>query len=235
MQTADVREQMIEQQVRAWDVLDERVLDAMRRMPRELFVPDERALSAPTRTPRCRCRAASTCCARAWSGGCCRPCCRSPRSRCSSSARAPGFVTACLHGMAGGGERPRAVPGARRERARQPGRPRGARRGSAGCGRLRYESATRYDVIAVTASLPLYDARFERAAERRRTSVHRRGRSPGDGSAPGAAHRRAGLEHPGPVRNRHRPAGARGTSAGIYFLAPRMPLRALRQGLKETT
>ena len=30
---------MIEQQVRAWDVLDERVLDVMRRVPRELFVP----------------------------------------------------------------------------------------------------------------------------------------------------------------------------------------------------
>ncbi len=39
MQTADAREQMIEQQVRAWDVLDERVLDVMRQVPRELFVP----------------------------------------------------------------------------------------------------------------------------------------------------------------------------------------------------
>jgi protein-L-isoaspartate(D-aspartate) O-methyltransferase len=34
-----VREQMIEQQVRAGDVLDERVLDAMREVHRELFVP----------------------------------------------------------------------------------------------------------------------------------------------------------------------------------------------------
>jgi len=40
MQIADAREQMIEQQVRAWDVLDERVLDAMRRTPREFFVPE---------------------------------------------------------------------------------------------------------------------------------------------------------------------------------------------------
>ena len=39
MQTADPREQMIEQQVRAWDVLDERVLDVLRQVPRELFVP----------------------------------------------------------------------------------------------------------------------------------------------------------------------------------------------------
>jgi protein-L-isoaspartate(D-aspartate) O-methyltransferase len=33
------REQMILQQVRGWDVLDERVLDVMRRVPRERFVP----------------------------------------------------------------------------------------------------------------------------------------------------------------------------------------------------
>src|SRR3974377_483599 len=39
VQTAYAREQMIEQQVRAWDVLDERVLEVMRKVPRELFVP----------------------------------------------------------------------------------------------------------------------------------------------------------------------------------------------------
>jgi protein-L-isoaspartate(D-aspartate) O-methyltransferase len=33
--------QMIEHQVRAWDVLDERVLDVLRRVPRDRFVPDE--------------------------------------------------------------------------------------------------------------------------------------------------------------------------------------------------
>ena len=35
------REQMIQQQVRAWDVLDERVLDTIRNVPRERFVPAE--------------------------------------------------------------------------------------------------------------------------------------------------------------------------------------------------
>jgi protein-L-isoaspartate(D-aspartate) O-methyltransferase len=40
MQTEFARTQMITQQIRAWDVLDERVLDAMRRTPRELFVPE---------------------------------------------------------------------------------------------------------------------------------------------------------------------------------------------------
>jgi protein-L-isoaspartate(D-aspartate) O-methyltransferase len=39
MLSTDAREQMIEQQVRAWDVLDQRVLELFRRVPREHFVP----------------------------------------------------------------------------------------------------------------------------------------------------------------------------------------------------
>jgi len=39
MLNTDAREQMIEQQVRAWDVLDGRVLELLRRVPREHFVP----------------------------------------------------------------------------------------------------------------------------------------------------------------------------------------------------
>jgi protein-L-isoaspartate(D-aspartate) O-methyltransferase len=43
MQIEFARTQMISQQVRAWDVLDDRVLDAMRRTPREFFVPEKYA------------------------------------------------------------------------------------------------------------------------------------------------------------------------------------------------
>jgi protein-L-isoaspartate(D-aspartate) O-methyltransferase len=43
MQTEFARAQMVGQQIRAWDVLDERVLDAMRRTPREFFVPERYA------------------------------------------------------------------------------------------------------------------------------------------------------------------------------------------------
>lgn len=35
----DAREQMVEQQVRAWDVLDDRILEVLREVPRERFVP----------------------------------------------------------------------------------------------------------------------------------------------------------------------------------------------------
>jgi len=40
MQTEFARGQMITQQIRAWDVLDGRVLEAMQRTPREEFVPE---------------------------------------------------------------------------------------------------------------------------------------------------------------------------------------------------
>lgn len=43
MQTEFARGQMITQQIRAWEVLDDRVLDAMRRTPREFFVPERYA------------------------------------------------------------------------------------------------------------------------------------------------------------------------------------------------
>jgi len=46
MLTADVREQMIEQQVRAWDVLDARVLEILRKVPREQFTPDAQRFRA---------------------------------------------------------------------------------------------------------------------------------------------------------------------------------------------
>jgi protein-L-isoaspartate(D-aspartate) O-methyltransferase len=46
MQFEVAREQMIEQQVRAWDVLDERVLAILRMVPRERFVPPEQRFLA---------------------------------------------------------------------------------------------------------------------------------------------------------------------------------------------
>jgi protein-L-isoaspartate(D-aspartate) O-methyltransferase len=46
MLTTDVREQMIEQQVRAWDVLDERVLQLLRKVPRDQFTPDQQRFRA---------------------------------------------------------------------------------------------------------------------------------------------------------------------------------------------
>jgi protein-L-isoaspartate(D-aspartate) O-methyltransferase len=41
MDTLAARQQMVDQQIRAWEVLDARVLDAMSTVPREAFVPPE--------------------------------------------------------------------------------------------------------------------------------------------------------------------------------------------------
>ena len=46
MQTANAREQMIEQQVRAWDVLDARVLGIFRKIPRDHFAPADQRYMA---------------------------------------------------------------------------------------------------------------------------------------------------------------------------------------------
>ena len=42
----NAREQMIEQQVRAWEVLDARVLSLLRSVPRERFVPESQRFLA---------------------------------------------------------------------------------------------------------------------------------------------------------------------------------------------
>ena len=41
MDTVAARLQMVDQQIRTWEVLDPRVLDALVRVPREAFVPPE--------------------------------------------------------------------------------------------------------------------------------------------------------------------------------------------------
>ena len=66
MQNELALEQMIEQQVRAVDVLDERVLTTLRKVPREQFVPARYSIWH-LRIPRFRCCMASTCCAPVWS------------------------------------------------------------------------------------------------------------------------------------------------------------------------
>jgi len=160
MQTAEVREQMIEQQVRAWEVLDERVLDAMRRVPRELFVPESERYRAyadaevPLSRGQHMLRPSVV-------GRLLQGLLPQPQEQVLELGAGTGFVTACLRGMAG----------AVRALELYPELAESARANLAALGvrgaevldadAMRYESATRYDVIAVTASLPLYDARFE--------------------------------------------------------------------------
>jgi protein-L-isoaspartate(D-aspartate) O-methyltransferase len=159
--TADAREQMIEQQVRAWDVLDGRVLDVMRRTPRELFVPQaQRYLAyadAEVPLPRGQHMLRPSVVGRLLQA-------LLPKDgeQVLEIGTGSGFITACLRCMATHVRSLELFP----DLADQ------ARRNLALLGMrdvevvdadaLAGDSGARYDAIAVTASLPVYDERFER-------------------------------------------------------------------------
>ena len=161
MQMLDAREQMIEQQVRAWEVLDERVLDVMRRVPRELFVPHGQRYrayaDAEVPLPQGQHMLRPSVVGRLLQA-------LLPQSgeQVLEIGAGSGFVTACLRAMA------------TRVRALEifPELAEAARRNLALFGvrdvevvdadAVQGDGGARYDVIALTASLPVYDARFER-------------------------------------------------------------------------
>ena len=99
MQTEFARAQMITQQIRAWDVLDDRVLDAMRRTPREFFVPERYAevAFADTDIPL---RAGQHMLAPKVVGRLLQALDAAPgHARAGRRLRAPGYVPACLSAM----------------------------------------------------------------------------------------------------------------------------------------
>jgi protein-L-isoaspartate(D-aspartate) O-methyltransferase len=161
VQTADVREQMIEQQVRAWNVLDERVLAVLRRVPRELFVPQEQRYRAyvdaevPLRRGQHMLRPSVV-------GRLLQALLPAASERVLEIGAGSGFVTACLRSMATQVRTLEIFP----ELAAD------ARRNLAAIGMrdvevvdadaMQGDDGARYDIIALTASLPVYDARFER-------------------------------------------------------------------------
>ncbi len=161
MQTAQVREQMVEQQVRAWDVLDERVLDAMRRVPRELFVPAGERYRAyadaevPLANGQHMLRPSVV-------GRLLQGLLPQPHESVLEVGAGTGFVTACLRGLAATVHAleifPDLAESARSNLARLGVRGADVMDADA----VHFGSATRYDVIAITASLPIYEERFER-------------------------------------------------------------------------
>jgi protein-L-isoaspartate(D-aspartate) O-methyltransferase len=161
MSMVQAREQMIEQQVRAWDVLDARVLETLRTVPREAFVPQQHRFLAfadveiplPCGQHMLRPSVAGRLLqAVALTGG----------ERVLEVGTGSGFVTACLR-TGGASVRslelfPELVELARRNIS------------SLGLRDIdvvvqdatQLDSDAHYDVIAVTASLPIPDERFQR-------------------------------------------------------------------------
>jgi protein-L-isoaspartate(D-aspartate) O-methyltransferase len=164
MHTEEPREQMIEQQVRAWDVLDERVLATLRAVPRERFVPPEQRFLAfadvaiPLPHGQHMLRPSVT-------GRLLQALALTGSERVLEVGSGSGYVTACLAASS------RAVQSLEifadlADAAR-------ANLASLGVDNaqvlnedaLRISSDTRYQAIALTASLPAYDQRWERQLE----------------------------------------------------------------------
>ena len=162
MQTEFARSQMITQQIRAWDVLDDRVLDAMRRTPREFFVPERFAevAFADTDIPL---RDGQHMLAPKIVGRLLQALAAAPGMRALVVGCGTGYVPACLSAM---GASVRAVESHAELAA-------SARSNlkRAGFGQVEVitgdtfnlELGKDYALIAVCGALPLYDDRFARA------------------------------------------------------------------------
>ena len=161
MRAASVSEQMIEQQVRAWDVLEARVLEVMRQVPRELFVPQGQRYRAyaDVEVPLAR---GQHMLRPSVVGRLLQALLPQPGEAVLEIGAGTGFVTACLRAMAAQVRSleifPELADAARRNLAALGMRDVEVLDADA----LTADSGARYDAIAVTASLPVYDARFER-------------------------------------------------------------------------
>ena len=160
MLAADPREQMIEQQVRAWDVLDPRVLETFRRVPRDAYVPApyrflaHADLEVPLPGGQHMLRPSVVgrlLAALNLSGG----------ERILEVGTGSGFVTACLRAAGGPVLSLEIVPElanmARENLGKQHVRDIEVINADA----LRHELTDRFDAIALTASMPRYDTRFQ--------------------------------------------------------------------------
>jgi protein-L-isoaspartate(D-aspartate) O-methyltransferase len=161
MSQVQAREQMIEQQVRAWDVLDARVLEILRQVPREEFVPSQHRFLAfadveiplPCRQHMLRPSVVGRLLqALALNGS----------ERVLEVGTGSGFVTACLR-TGGASVRSLEIFPELAEFARANIATLGLRDiDIAAQDATSLDSEARYDAIAVTASLPIPEERFQR-------------------------------------------------------------------------
>lgn len=164
MLTADVREQMIEQQVRAWDVLDERVLQIFRQVPREQFTPEQQRfrayIDAEVPLPHGQHMLRPS-----VAGRLLQALALTGKETVLEVGSGSGFVTALLRAAAARVRSIEIYP-ALTEMARRNLDAAGMRDiDIVTADALQLDTGARYGAIAVTASLPIYDERFERQLE----------------------------------------------------------------------
>jgi len=164
MLTADVREQMIEQQVRAWDVLDGRVLEILRKVPRDQFTPDQQRFRAyadaevPLPHDQHMLRPSVV-------GRLLQALELTGKEHVLEIGTGSGFITACLRTAAAQVRSLEIYPSlaemARRNLDSLSMRDVDVVTADA----MEVNTGNRYGAIAVTASLPVYDGRFEQQLE----------------------------------------------------------------------
>ena len=159
MDVEAARQQMIEQQVRAWEVLDPRVLEAFARVPRERFVPAafrELAFAdAPIPLP-----GGESMLAPKIDGRILQACAVAPGDAVLEIGAGSGFLAACL-ATSGGRvttlERRPELATLAAANLRAAGYPAVS---VIGADATSWQPRERYDVIVLSASLPVYDARY---------------------------------------------------------------------------
>lgn len=162
MQTEIARRQMVEQQVRAWEVLDDRVLGVIAQVRRELFVPAAyRSVAfADVEIPLGH---GQSMLAPKVDGRILQALAVAEGDQVLDVGTGSAYLAACLARLAGSVrsiELHQDLTARARENVR-----------ASGIGGITLETLDamtleerdRYDAIAVTGSLPLYDSRFERA------------------------------------------------------------------------
>ena len=164
MLTANVREQMIEQQVRAWDVLDERVLQILRKVPRDRFTPEQQRFRAyadaevPLPHGQHMLRPSVV-------GRLLQALELTGSEHVLEIGTGSGFITACLRTAAARVRSVEIFP-ALAEMARRNLDSSGLRDVEiVTADALQLDTGVRYGAIAITGSLPVYDERFERQLE----------------------------------------------------------------------
>jgi len=162
MDTVAARLQMVDQQIRTWEVLDPRVLDVLVRVPREAFVPPEYRELAFADAP-IPIAAGQTLLPPKLQGRILQALELGSRDRVLEIGTGTGYLAAALSLLADETTSIEIVPelaaAAARSLAQFPeARVKLETRDAFGPGPL-----GEYDAIAVTGSLPVYDKRFERA------------------------------------------------------------------------
>ncbi len=162
MDTLAARQQMVDQQIRTWEVLDPRVLDALASVPREAFVPSayrELAFAdAPLPIGCGQCLLAPK-----IQGRILQALEVDPGDAALEVGTGSGYLSACLALLARSTRSIEIHPELSAQAASNLSAVRQARVQLETRDAFSSAPLGEYDVIAVTGSLPFYDARFERA------------------------------------------------------------------------